>query len=166
MKYALIKDSIVKNIILADEIDIASIVLSGGYDMSVALSNTQVVNPGYTYNGEVFEAPDLVDLIGEINLRKEFATQLMAEFKKENINQGINLDQALWVHHRLRAIDINVNGLELTIDLMNLVVSGDLESAYATLLYAVPDDMSQPYHWLSSTQIAFLSQRLAGYLGL
>lgn len=166
MKYALIKDSIVANVILAEESAIAGIVSAGSYDMAIALSETQVVNPGYTYNGEDFEAPTVVDVVAEINRRKEFATQLMAEFKQANLGSGINLPQALWVHHRLRALEINVDGLALTIDLMNLVVSGDLEAAYATLSYATPDDMSQPYHWLSAQQIAFLTQRLAGYLGL
>jgi hypothetical protein len=90
----------------------------------------------------------------------------MAEFKEANLGSGIDLAQALWVHHRLRALDINVGGLPMTIDLMNLVVSGDLEAAYATLSYATPDDMTQPYHWLSSEQIGFLTQRLGQYLGL
>ena len=166
MKYALIKDSVVKNVILAESQDIAGIVSSGGYDTAVALTDSQIVNPGYTYDGENFEAPNVVDIVGEINRRKEFATQLMAEFKEANLGSGINLPQALWVHHRLRALDINVDGLAMTIDLMNLVVSGDLEAAYATLSYAVPDDMSQPYHWLSSAQIGFLTQRLGQYLGL
>lgn len=166
MKYVLSKNSIVKNIISAEESDIAEIVSSGSYDLAIAISQSQVVNPGDVYNGETFETPNVVDIAAEIGRRKEFATQLMAEFKQANLGYGINLAQALWVHHRLRALDINIDGLLLTIDLMNLVVSGDLEAAYATLSYSVPDDMSQPYHWLSSEKIGFLVQRLAGYLGL
>ena len=66
----------------------------------------------------------------------------------------------MWIHHRMRAMDINVGGLAMTIDLMNLVITGDLETAYIVLGLITPDDMTQPYHWFSADRIAALRARI------
>lgn len=105
---------------------------------------------------------------------QKLAAEIMQDFKKSNLahfmqsgltNEQILL-QSLWVHHRLRAIEINVGGLPLTIDLMNLVVSGDLETAYVVLSYMSPDDMSQPFHYLSAEVIGILKTLINDRLGL
>jgi hypothetical protein len=99
---------------------------------------------------------------------REIADEIIESFKKRNlryfIENGVSNDLAilksLWVHHRLRALDITVSGLPLTIDLMNLCISGDLETAYVVLIYMEPDDMSQPFHFLSADVIAELAQSI------
>jgi len=105
---------------------------------------------------------------------KVIADEVMEEFKKENLlyfaTAGISNDLAvlksLWVHHRLRAVDITVGGLPVTVDIMNMVVSGDIETAYVALSYMTPDDMSQDYHFLSTEKINDLKTKLGARLGL
>jgi hypothetical protein len=103
-----------------------------------------------------------------------WADEIIEEFKKENlayfVENSVPNDLAimvsLHVHHRLRAIDITVGGVPFTIDLMNLVISGDLETAYVVLSYMEPDDMSMPYHWFSQSRIDSLKSKIAMRVGL
>jgi hypothetical protein len=103
-----------------------------------------------------------------------WADEIIEEFKKENladfVTNSVPNDLAIMismhVHHRLRAIDITVGGVPFTIDLMNLVISGDLETAYVVLAYMTPDDMSMPYHWLSQSRIDALRSKIATRVGL
>jgi len=111
--------------------------------------------------------------------QRKFASNLMAVLKVLNKGSNISLAQSLWVHHRLRALQIVITsdlatampvfnplvGLTVTIDLLNLVVSGDLETAYFTIAAATPDDMSEDYHALSSTTLAFMRNQIGIYLG-
>jgi hypothetical protein len=105
---------------------------------------------------------------------KKASDEVMQAFKEANLADFIDLglsneaalSKSMWVHHRLRAVDINVGGLAMTIDLMNLCISGDLETAYVILTYMSPDDMSQPYHFLSQTKINALQALIASKIGL
>ena len=113
------------------------------------------------------------------NAQRKFASNLMAVLKVLNKGSGINLAQSLWVHHRLRALEIVVTsklatamtvftplvGKTVTIDLLNLVVSGDLETAYFTIASATPDDMSEDYHALSAQTLGFMRNQIGIYLG-
>jgi hypothetical protein len=110
--------------------------------------------------------------------RKQFADELMQELKLMNIEAGVNLSQSLWIHHRLRVLTFTVApghvtafpplaplvNQTITIDFMNLVISGDIETAFAALVCATPDDMSQPYHALSAEFIGFIQMRISQYL--
>lgn len=100
-----------------------------------------------------------------VSQRRVWAEEIIEEMKKENLLAGINVMQALWVHNRLRALEITVGGVSFVIDLMNLVVSGDLEVAYVALGYTTPDDMSQAYHFLSTEKIASYRLKIAKKLG-
>lgn len=109
------------------------------------------------------------------NQTRDFANRLMAWLKVDNIKSEINIFQALWVHHRMRAVEISsINvpgagavplGYACTIDVMNLIISGDMEVAFFVLDAMTPDDMTQPYHWLSSAKIAMIKNEIAIYLG-
>lgn len=112
---------------------------------------------------------------------KEFASDLMLRMKLANNLSGINLGQALWVHHRLRALDITISqeiadqfpgsglssvvGVPLKMDLMNLVISGDLEVAYICLLAAEPDSGLSSYHFLVAEALAWIRHEVGVYLG-
>lgn len=99
---------------------------------------------------------------------REISDEIIEGFKRRNLQYFIEngipnevaIMKSLWVHHRLRAVDINVWGLPITIDLMNLCISGDLETAYVVLQYMQPDDMSQPFHYLSAEVIQSLAQSI------
>jgi len=93
-----------------------------------------------------------------------WADEIIEKFKKYNLSRFMQLgltDQealmkSLWVHHRLRAVTVNLGLGDRVIDLLNLCISGDLETAFIVLKYMQPDDMSQPDHYLSAEVIAFI----------
>ena len=106
------------------------------------------------------------DLISQsVEERRRLAGVLMNQIKERNLSLGINAMQALWVHHRMRALNVSFMGLDVTIDIMNLIVSGDMEVAAISLMNCEPDDMSQPYHWLSAENIDWIVVRLKAILG-
>ena len=104
--------------------------------------------------------------IADDKAARAFASDLISKFKISNQDQEINFEQAVWTHHRLRAAVINVGGTEFTIDLLNLVVSGDITVAKYVLDLMTPDDMTQPYHWLSQERLDAIRAEINAYLGL
>ena len=101
--------------------------------------------------------------------RKQFADGMMQRLKDRNIVSGINVVQALWLHHRTRAWEVTLppqyGGFQYTVDILNMAVSGDLETAYFALRYGTLDDMSQPYHCINQNMIDWFKNELKGYLG-
>lgn len=100
-----------------------------------------------------------------IQSKIDFAQSLIAEFKKKNISEGINALQGLWMHQRTRALPVTLNGITFTVDLMNMVISGDLELACLSLMNTPADNMTMPFHWLSQERLNFLVAKLKIYLG-
>lgn len=100
---------------------------------------------------------------------KAAADRVMERFKKNNLirfmQSGMTQEQALlkslWVHHRLRAVEITVGGIAMTIDLMNLCISGDIETAAFVIANMTPDDMTEPQHFLSEAVLGELAGILA-----
>jgi len=100
-----------------------------------------------------------------IKERKEFADQLLEEFKARNIADGITAIQALWMHHRMRALPVTIGGLPMVLDILNMAISGDVETACIALQYTEADDMTMPYHWLNAERIAWIVSKMKNYLG-
>lgn len=98
---------------------------------------------------------------------KTFADDMMQRMKEKNLLEGLSsIDQAAWVHHRLRKTDYTLDaGLTIQIDVMNLVISGDIETAEKVLGQMAPDDMSQPYHWLNQDRINWIRNEIRTFLG-
>lgn len=103
--------------------------------------------------------------IANIQQRKEYAQDLMERIKEKNISSNVNALQAMWVHQRMRALPVNFMGMSFTIDLMNLVISGDIEVACLCLMNTAADDMSLPYHWLSQSWLNWIIADMKSYLG-
>jgi hypothetical protein len=86
------------------------------------------------------------------------ADRVMEQFKKNNLvrfaqsgaNQQTMLMQSIWVHSRLRAVEIPLGADTAIVDVLNLCISGDIETAAYVISQMVPDDMSMPYHFLSA----------------
>jgi len=98
----------------------------------------------------------------------EFSLNLIQRMKERNILQGLSsIDQASWIHHRLRKTPFILSDgtTEVFIDLLNLVISGDVETAYVVLGQMQADDMTQPYHWLNQERIDWMRNEIAVYLG-
>lgn len=116
------------------------------------------------------EPPANYNIRVTVEQRRKIAEDLLQEWKVRNVAGGINAGQALWLHHRLRAMSVTLppqmGGLSFTIDLLNLVVSGDLEVAHVALAFCAPDDMSMPYHWISAERKQGWINDLAPFTGL
>jgi len=95
----------------------------------------------------------------------KFAQDLMGQLKFKNLNEGINAVQGFWMHQKVRAMPVTFYGMTFTIDLMNLVVSGDIELACLALMNTTPDAMNMPFHWLSQDRINWIVGKLKSYLG-
>lgn len=101
---------------------------------------------------------------------KASADRVMEQFKKNNLSRFIEarisqeemLLKSLWVHHRLRAVEIILGPFAFTIDLMNLCISGDIETAAFIVSKMEPDDMTQPQHFLSAEVLQELGALLVG----
>lgn len=100
-----------------------------------------------------------------IKQRKEWADNMLERFKVRNIEIGINGMQALWLHHRMRSLDINFQGIPMTVDILNMVVSGDVETALLAIMYSTPDDGSQPSHFYDQSAKDWLINEMKEYLG-
>lgn len=99
---------------------------------------------------------------------KAWADDCMQRFKQKNLLEGLStMDQAAWVHHRMRKVDYTLaeDSTVVHIDLMNLIVSGDIELAYFVMGQMAPDDMSKPYHWWTQARIDWVMNEIATYLG-
>lgn len=99
---------------------------------------------------------------------KMFADNLMQRLKEKNMQEGLSsIDQSAWVHHRMRKIDFTLSDTTtvIQIDLMNLIISGDIETAEYVLGQLAPDDMTQSYHWLTQTRIDWIRNEIRAYLG-
>lgn len=114
--------------------------------------------------------PDYTQLYVQNTVKenKEFADQMMQRLKEKNILEGLStIDQSAWVHHRLRKMDYTLsdNTTIVQLDLMNLVVSGDIETADQALGQMAPDDMTESYHWLTQARIDWIRNEVRTYLG-
>jgi hypothetical protein len=102
-----------------------------------------------------------------VSQNKQFADNLMERLKNKNILDGLSsIDQAAWVHHRLRKMDYTMSDGQTVVqlDIMNLVVSGDVETAAMALSQMQPDDMSEPHHWLNTERINWIRNEIHSYL--
>lgn len=106
---------------------------------------------------------DPLDIL--IENRKVFSKELINEMKKRNINRGLNARQGLWMHHKMRALPVTFYGVNYTIDVLNMVISGDVELSCLALMNCELDDMTEPYHWLDAENRDWAVARLKAYLG-
>lgn len=111
--------------------------------------------------------------------RRVWAEGLIERMKRLNIQNELGIAQSLWVHQRLRKMPITVSeshatafpplgsvvGMSFDIDVLNLVITGDVETAFAVLICCTPDDMTEPYHALSAEMIGWILGEIASYLG-
>jgi hypothetical protein len=101
--------------------------------------------------------------------RKQFADEMMQRFKYRNIGGNLNIVQALWLHHRMREWDVTLpagmGGFTYKVDVLNMAVSGDLETAYFAIRYGQLDAMYEPFHCIDQEMVDWLKNELKNYLG-
>ena len=100
-----------------------------------------------------------------IEQRITWAKEMLQRFKKRNVSLGINGMQALWLHHRMRALEITFNGVPMVEDIINMSAAGDIETSCLAIIYSTPDDGSQPYHWYTQSTKDWLISEMKSYLG-
>lgn len=103
-----------------------------------------------------------------VKQNKEFADDMMQRLKEKNILEGLDsIDKSAWVHHRMRKVDYTLSDTTTVaqLDVMNLVVTGDIETAEQALGQMSPDDMTKDYHWLTQERIDWIRNEIRNYLG-
>lgn len=114
--------------------------------------------------------PNMMQIVVQntVQQNKTFADELMQRLKEKNILEGLSsIDQSAWVHHRLRKLSFTLSDgvTQVYLDLMNLVVSGDIETAEQALGQMTPDDMTEAYHWMTQARIDWIRNEIRTYLG-
>jgi len=101
--------------------------------------------------------------------RKDFGEKLVLAFKQKNISEGIQWYQAIHLHHRMRAWNVNfpvqLGGTTEVVDIVNMVCSGDIETTTLALMYGTPDEMTSPLHWVSQDRINWMVTQMKNWLG-
>lgn len=112
----------------------------------------------------------------DLQSRRVFGSDLMLAFKQKNLSEGIQWYQAMWLHHRLRNWQVTMPPALLTalgeipdpnmsVDLVNVIVAGDLDLASLCLTYGTADNMTSPFHWCSQERMDWLNTQLKTWLG-
>lgn len=184
MTYALINDN--KVTALVDETEDINTLSKNNQHVITAPPNCLVgwvldgnkVKPAYdvqTQKINEVSGSNYVDI--SVEKRKIYSEDMMERFKKRNMSTGnINIAQAMWMHHRLRALPVTfvhpilTNGeyVSMTLDLMNLAIPGDVEVSCIALQCIHPsqfDDMSKPYHYFTSEVRDWLVADMKKFLG-
>lgn len=105
-----------------------------------------------------------------IKERKQYAEDMLERFKKRNLLLGIDIFKSEWLHHRMRALECNIphplgETIPMSLDIMNLAVSGDVEVAAHYLQYATLDDMTKPWHFFDAATRDWLVNDMKQFLG-
>lgn len=112
----------------------------------------------------------------DLMARREFGSKLMLAFKQKNIAEGIQWYQAMHLHNRLREWQIvmpdalltamgGISDPNIKLDLVNVIVAGDMEVASLALTYGVADNMTSPFHWASAERINWMNTQIRKWLG-
>lgn len=113
--------------------------------------------------------PVLAGAAADYESKKSFSNLMLLAFKHKNITEGINAPQAIWLHAKMRALQVNLppqmGGLSCSIDVLNMALAGDAEAACIALQFCEVDDMSQPYHWFNDDRRDWLVNNLKEFLG-
>lgn len=95
----------------------------------------------------------------------EYGSRVIKDWMRKNSLEGISIVQSLWVFSRLEEISVGFPFGTKHVDIFKMLQGGALASSYYCLLAVAPDDMTQPYHWVTSDRLNWMKQELAIYLG-
>lgn len=137
------------------------------------LSGNAIVPP---YDNLIANSTKGAGLRVSIVEKKRYADDMLERFKYRNIDKQLHIGHGLWLHHRFRAIPVTFmhpvytggEVLNLTLDLMNLAIPGDVEVACVALQCLQPsqfDDMTKPYHFFNKEVRDWLVADMKKFLG-
>lgn len=96
----------------------------------------------------------------------EFQEMVFKFFFLNNIPNEVAILKSCWAQHRLRAVDVNFGTGPMIIDVMNLAVSGSIETAWVVLGQMTPDNMKEPHHFFTQEWIDQFRSILGSKVGL
>jgi len=118
--------------------------LSGEYFIETVASYriSEVLTPiiQNLYNQSMEDFLNSLDRKPDRGLLRESGAEISEKFIQRNADDNINASQSAWVLHRAGAITM-------------FLVVGALVDAKNMLLALTPDDMSEPYHWITQERI-------------
>ena len=92
------------------------------------------------YNQTLEEFLSSLDRKPDRGMLREAGAEISERFIQRNSDDNINASQSGWVLHKAGAITM-------------FLVVGALVDAKSMLLALTPDDMSEPYHWITQERI-------------
>jgi hypothetical protein len=95
----------------------------------------------------------------------DFCASLMNEFVRNNTNEGMTIDQSLYLFTKLSCFPMARPWGEVEVDLSLLFERGAVPTLYFVLLRLTPDDMTQPYHWLTQERIDWMKSKIEEFIG-
>lgn len=115
-----------------------------------------------------------LEKIGQLsddNAAREFSKMLLADFKVRNkldLSPSVNIYQSLSAHSLLRLVTFTLNtpygSKTYSVDLVNLIIGGDLETAYVALKKMTPQSLVNG-DLFDQDSIDFLTSRISAHLG-
>lgn len=98
----------------------------------------------------------------EVNLN--FGNQLLNDWMRKNIIEGMNIKQSLWVFSRFEDFYIDCDFGSRKVDIFKMFRSGAIPTAYFCLLQVDVDPMTEDYHWITQERIDWVLSQIEDYL--
>lgn len=151
-------DSLPKDIIHFEDSDLIQRFIESGYsvmsDDDFANLMNQLEGDIAAYHQSGYRSIVERDAIFALNDdRAKQGRDFLLRFKLKNISEGVTWPQALWLHQRVKSWHVQTPIGSFEVDLMNIILSGDLEAAIICLRHGLPDDMTSPFHWVTQERI-------------
>lgn len=96
-----------------------------------------------------------------------YCREVYREMIIRNVKDGINIMQSTYLFSRFEQYEYTIPGTNQTIkvDLFKLLETGAIPTLYYHLLRVQPDDMTQPYHFLTQERLNWLKSKFREWLG-
>jgi hypothetical protein len=94
-----------------------------------------------------------------------FGQNLLHDWMRKNVLEGMSIKQSLWVFARFEDFKINCDFGEKHVDLFKMFQSGAIPTVYFCILQIQPDDMTQPYHWLTQERLDWVKEKIELHIG-
>ena len=96
-----------------------------------------------------------------------YCKSVYREMVIRNVQDGINIIQSTYLFSRFEQYEYTIPGTDKTVkvDLFKLFETGAIPTLYYHLLRVQPDDMTQPYHFLTEERLNWLRQKFRDWLG-
>jgi hypothetical protein len=95
----------------------------------------------------------------------QFGTNLLFDWMRRNTLEGMTVEQSLWMFSRFEDFYVSTGNFNKRVDIFKMFTAGAIPTVFYCLLKVEPDDMTQPYHWLTEVRMGWVIERVEAYLG-